>query len=297
MKLFSGRSNKPLTKKIAASLRIKVSSLEIFVFPDREKRVRVLDKVVNEDTVIVQPTSTPGDKNYMELFFITDALRRSGAKSIIAVIPYLGYQRQDHLFRDGEAVSLEVIVETLQAVGISKIISFDMHSVKIPSLSKIPIIHLSALPLFAKKIKEMPKKETILIAPDKGGLRRVKILSELLGGMPFGSIEKNRNLATGKVSAKKMEGDVKGKRAIIVDDMISTGGTISTAANLLLEKGATEIYVFATHPVFPNGAKETLEKVKAKKIFVTDSILVPEDKKFESLEIISIADLIAEAIR
>lgn len=296
MKIFSGTSNKLLAEKVALKLNTKLSPLDIFIFPDGEKRVRVIDKVVDEDAVIIQSTSNPADHNYMELFFIADALKRSGASSITAVIPYLGYQRQDHIFRDGEAVSLEVIVETLQAVGVSKIITLDVHSIKIPSLFKIPIIHISALDLFAEKIKELPKKEAVLVSPDMGGIRRIKILSKNLDNMPFSTIEKERDLETGSVSAKTINGEVKGKRAIIVDDMISTGGTILTATNLLLQKGADEIYVFASHPVFSGNAKETLEKVKAEKIFVTDSIYLEEEKYFKNLEVISVADIIAGSL-
>jgi len=296
MKIFSGSSNKPLAQKIAQQLKIELSPLEIFVFPDGEKRVRVIDGVVEQDCAIIQSTSNSADSNYIELFFIADALKRSGACSITAVIPYLGYQRQDHIFRDGEAVSLEVIVETLEAVGITKIITVDLHSVKIPELFKTPILHLSALALFAEKIKTLPKKESVLISPDMGGIRRIKLLSEDCG-IPFATIEKDRDLETGKVTAKNLEGEVRGKRAIIVDDMISTGDTILTASELLLEKGAGEIYVFATHPVFSGNAKQTLEKVKAEKIFVTDSINIPQEKKFSNLEILSISGLIASSLK
>lgn len=297
MKIFSGTSNKPLAEKIAHELNLKLSPLEIFVFSDKEKRIRVLDKVLDEDTVIIQSTSTPADYNYMELFFIADALKRSGAKSITAVIPYLGYQRQDHVFRDGEAVSLAVIVETLQTVGISRIVTIDLHSIKIPSLFQIPITHLSAFSLFAEKIKELPRKESVLVTPDMGGIRRIKILSGYLGNIPYAVIEKNRDLQTGDVTADRIEGEVRSKRAIIVDDMISTGKTILSAANLLREKDAGEIYVFATHPVFSENAKQTLEKVRAEKIFVTDSIFLPKEKLLNNLEILSISKLIGNSLK
>jgi len=138
MKIFSGSSNKPLAEKIVKSLNTLISPLEIDIFPDGEKRVRVVDKVVGEDAVVVQSTSPNPNDCYMELFFIVDALKRSGAKSVTAVVPYLGYQRQDHVFRDGEAVSLEVVIETLQAVGMDRLITFDLHSIKIPELFSLP---------------------------------------------------------------------------------------------------------------------------------------------------------------
>ncbi|MBI2622859.1 MAG: ribose-phosphate pyrophosphokinase [Candidatus Levybacteria bacterium] len=298
MKVFSGSSNKPLAEKIAEKLKTKLSPLEIHIFPDGEKRVRILEKVVDNECVVVQSTSTPTDQNYMELFFIVDAIRRSGAKSATAVIPYLGYQRQDHIFREGEAVSLEVVIRTLEAVGMDKLILFDLHSIKIPELFHIPVCHLSALPLFAEKIKEerFTNNSTVLISPDMGGIRRIKMLSEMLSGMPYASIVKNRNLATGETTAEEIEGEVK-KRALIVDDMISSGSTIITAVNLLLQKGVSEIYVFATHPVFSNAAPQVLQKSAIKKVFVTDSIEVPEKKQFPKLEVLSIAKMIADELK
>lgn len=268
-----------------------MSKLEIHVFPDGEKRVRILDKVVGEDCVVVQPTSMPADENYMELFFIIDALKRSGAGKITAVIPYLGYQRQDHIFRDGEAVSLEVVVETLQSTGVSKIITFDLHSIKIPELFKIQLIHLSALPLFAQNLQ---KDDSILVSPDMGGIRRIKEVSGMKGGMPFAVVDKDRDLATGEVEAVDLEGNVKGKTAIIIDDMISTGKTIVEASKLLIEKGAKKVLVFATHPVFSEDASKVLQNSPVEKVIVCDTIDIPPEKKFKKLEVISVARLIAK---
>lgn len=337
MKVFSGSSNKPLAEKIAKDLNTNLSPLEIDVFPDGEKRVRVVEKIVDEDTVVVQSTSPNPNDCYMELFFIVDALKRSGAKSVTAVVPYLGYQRQDHVFRDGEAVSLEVIIETLQAVGMNKLITFDLHSIKIPELFSMPIVHLSALPIFAEKIKKLTSaevasenfrvhnasnedlkqnsndanahsenfenfprlKDTILVSPDMGGIRRIKLLSEMLNNISYVSIIKDRDLTTGNIESNRIDNPdsnwKKGiKTAIIVDDMISTGRTIVAGIELLRKNGIEENIVFATHPVLSNDAKNILQNSKASKIFVTDSINVPKEKKFEKLEVLSISKLIAE---
>ncbi len=306
MKVFSGSSNKPLAQKVAKSLNTSLSPLEIFIFPDGERRVRVIDRVVGQDTVIIQSTSSMPDAYYMELFFIVDALKRSGAKSVVAVVPYLGYQRQDHVFRDGEAVSLEVIIETLESVGMNKLITFDLHSIKIPELFSIPIVHLSALPIFAEKIKEISGRfprlgDTILVSPDMGGIRRIKILSEMLSNMPFISIVKDRDLITGNIESNRIDTDSlqwkkTAKRAIIVDDMISTGRTIDAAVDLLIKYGIEESFVFATHPVFSNDAKNILQNSKVSKVFVTDAIEVSKKKKFAKLEVLSIAGEIAKNI-
>src|SRR5450759_1052696 len=175
MSIFSGSASRELAEKIAKSLGLELSPVEIFVFPDGEKRIRIKENVVGKDCVIVQSASTPPDENYMELFIMIDALKRSGAKSIKAIIPYLGYQRQDHIFRDGEAVSLEVIAEILTKVGMTELFSFDLHSPKIPDIFTVPVKHLSALPIFAEKIKrEFNLEEIVLVSPDMGGIRRIK---------------------------------------------------------------------------------------------------------------------------
>src|SRR5260221_2633468 len=230
MKLFSGSANKALTEAVAKELNKPLSLMDVHVFPDGERRIRVHDNVVGKRAAVIQSASTPVDTNYMELFFIVDALKRSGAEFVTAVVPYFGYQRQDHVFRDGEAVSLEVMIKMLQSVEVDKVISFDMHSIRIPDLFHIPVTHLSALPVFAQKIQDKfsDLSDTILVSPDDGGIARVKKLSELLGNMPYAVIGKNRDLVTGAITSEGIEsGNVKGKkRALIIDDMISSGGTM-----------------------------------------------------------------------
>lgn len=299
MKIFSGTSNLSLAEKVAQHLHISLSPLDMHIFPDGEKRIRVVDKVLGEDCIVVQPTSTPVDENYMELFLIVDALKRSGAKSVTAVIPYLGYQRQDHIFREGEAVSLSVVEKTLESVGVSSIIAFDLHSVKTPEIFHVPLYHLSALSLFAKKIEEIYGStlyNTVLVTPDMGGVRRIKILSEMLNNTPYVEIVKNRDVITGEISADKIKGDIR-EKAVIVDDMISTGLTIKQACKLLKNKGVKEIYVFATHAVFSKNAKKVLEQCDVVKFFVTDTISVLEKNRFKKLEILSVSSLIAQKIR
>lgn len=294
MKIFSGSAHKALAQKVAAVMGQSVCPIELVVFPDGERRIRVLENVVDEDVVIVQPTTTPADMNYMELFFIADGLKRSGARSITAVIPYVGYQRQDHVFRDGEAVSLEVIAKTLQAVGVERVVTIDLHSVRIPQAFGIPVSHLSALPLFAEAIKknDWNTADTFLVSPDMGGIRRVKILSELLDNMPFATVEKNRDLDTGAVEVVRIEGDLS-KRAIIVDDMVTSGSTLVKAAEALKERGVEEVIVFATHGILASGAPKFLQDSVIDKVFVTDTVLVSDVKKFEKLEILSVGEEVA----
>lgn len=300
MKLFSGSANKPLTEAVAKELNKPLSLIDIHVFPDGERRIRVHDNVVGQKAAVIQPASTPVDTNYMELFFIVDALKRSGAEFVTAVIPYFGYQRQDHIFRGGEAVSLEVVIKILESVGVDKMISFDMHTPKIPDLFHIPVAHLSALPIFAEEIKKRHwnSSDTVLVSPDMGGIGRIKKLSELLDNMPYASIEKNRDLATGAVSVEEIEqGSIEGKkRAILVDDMISSGNTIVLGASMLQMQGIDEVIVFATHPVFSVDAPGKLQNSVASKVYVTDTVAVSPEKQFPKLEILSVAPKIAQEL-
>lgn len=294
MLIFSGSSNTSLAKKVANGFGKKLSKLEIVTFPDKENRVRVIDKVLDQDVILVQSTGVSPNRYYMELFFILDSLRRSGVKSVTLVIPYLGYQRQDHIFRDGEAVSLEVIIKLIEKLGVDKIITFDLHSIKIPEFFTVPIVHLSALSVFAEEIKKMGTKDLVLVSPDKGGIRRIKILADFLDNkVPYVSIEKNRDLDTGDVKSVRIDGEVK-KRAIIVDDVISTGGTLISAANLLSKNGVREIFVMATHGIFAGEAPEALEDSIIKKVIVADTVEVRKNRKFNKLHVVSISPLITQ---
>lgn len=302
MKLYSGSSNRKLAEKIGRDVKENVFLPEKFIFPDGEERIRILESVVEEDIVLVQSLIPPVNEMLIETAFIVDALKRSGANRVFLVTPYLGYQRQDHVFRDGEAVSLEVVIKILEGVGVDQVLVFDLHSIKIPELFHIPVVHLSALTLFANKIKSLgfDGENTVLISPDMGGIRRIRILSELLGDMPYASIEKDRDLATGGVEAKEISMSnhlhLSGKRAIIVDDMISSGGTMIKASDLLMKHGVTEIIIFVTHALFSQNAPVLLQEAPVQWVYVTDTVLIPKDKKFPKLETLSISQMIANEL-
>ena len=200
-------------------------------------------------------------------------------------------------------------------MGADKFVAFDLHSIKVPELFSIPVLHLSALSLFAQKIREIAgssrfmvdgkstmndEQSTInrfvLVSPDMGGIRRIKELSESLGNIPYATIVKNRDLETGKIEDSQLNGEVKGKVAVIVDDMIATGDTTVDAARLLLEKGAEKVFAFATHAVFTKKAHEILQNSQIEKVWVTDTIFIPEEKKFPKLEVISVSEVIAKGL-
>ncbi len=299
MLIFSGTSNPTLAEKIAHDLGTKLSDLEIFKFPDKEVRVRVIENVLDKHSIVVQSTGVHPNHYYMQLFFILDAIKRSGGGEVTLVIPYLGYQRQDHIFRSGEAVSLEVIVNLLETMKIDRVISFDLHATRIAEFfitRKIKIDHLSALPVFAKEIEKMDKENIVLVSPDMGGIRRIKILANLLGNkIPYISIEKNRDLNTGEIESSKINGEVK-KVAVIVDDVISTGKTLIAASDLLIKNGAEEVYVMATHGIFAGEAPMALQNSSVKKVTITDTIEVRPNRKFEKLQILSVSKLIADVL-
>jgi ribose-phosphate pyrophosphokinase len=297
MLIFSGSSNNPLAQGIAKCFDKEVSPAEVFTFPDGEKRITLKDRIVGESVVLIQSTNAPVDENYMELFLMVDALKRSGAQEVKLLIPYMGYQRQDHIFRDGEGVSLEVMAKLLEAVGVSEVFAFDLHSIKIPEIFTIPTHNLSALSVFAEKIKaEFSGKEPILISPDMGGIRRIKEISEMLN-IPFTTIVKDRDLNTGSICDSKLNGEVANRQALMVDDMMSTGETMVKACDLLLENGATGVYAFATHAILSGDASRILQESKIEKVFVTDTVEIPEEKKFAKLEILSIAKIAALALQ
>ena len=295
MKLFGGSASIDLAHKIGKQLNLSVFPVDQHIFPDGERRVRIPENVVGESVMLIQSTNPPVDTNSMELFFLIDSAKRSGAEFVTAVVPYLGYQRQDHIFRDGEAVSLEVVIRILESLGIDRLISVDMHSVKIPDLFHIPVTHLTAMPLFAEEIKKnnWNTHDTLLISPDMGGIARIKQLSVLLDTMPYAALEKNRDLTTGGITITAIEdGSVSNKkRAIMVDDMISSGQTVLLGAEFLKKQGIEEVIVMATHAVFSEDAPKKLQESLIDAVFVTDTVHVAEKKQFPKLKILSVAPL------
>ena len=319
--------NKSLSESIAQKLKIELIYPEITVFPDSEQRVRIPGNVSGQRVYLLKSIVPPVDSAVMQLSFLVDALNKNGADKVIGIIPYVPYMRADHMFRTGEAVPLEVVISMIQDSKLNEIIIVDPHSIKIPEMFKIPVRDLSALPLFAKKIKEimaqvgnsasltlensslrssniqairsskLPSlKDFTIVSPDMGGIRRLKLLDGLLGGVNQVVINKDRNYESGEVRVAEYEGKIRGK-CFIVDDIISTGKTVVQAIDTLDQGGGETVYVFATHPVFSENASELLKNSRAEKIYVTNSIPIPDEKKFEKLEILSVSDLIAEEIK
>lgn len=293
MRILAGSSNVSLARAVAKNLGVDLLRAKVSTFPDKENKVKLPE--LGEDFVVFQSTGISPNRNYIELFFILDALPKSYKKTV--VMPYVGYSRQNEAFSEGEAVPLRVIGKILEGLGVSKLICVDLHKGEVASLFNFETENIKALTVFTEKIKlmDLNLSETTLVAPDKGSLARVQEMAGILG-IEFTSISKKRNYDTEEIESMDIAGKV-GKTAILVDDIISTGGTILKAASLIKEKGADEVYVFATHGVLAGDASVKLQESSINKVFVTDSLEIPSKRRFPKLEIISIADLLTNSLK
>lgn len=299
MLLVGDLNNRSLSDSLGKELGLDVIYPDKHIFDDGEMRMRIEVPVLDEDVFILKSTSQPVNDNFLELLFTIDALKRSGAHKVTVVIPYLGYSRADHVFREGEAVPLEVIIKSLEANGLDEVILIDPHTIRMSEMFKIPHRMESALPVFAETISELglPPEKISIVSPDMGGIRRVRQLSEMIFGSTYAAINKDRDLESGSIESTHVgEGEVR-EICIVTDDIISTGDTMVKAVELCLKEGAKVVYIFATQPVFAHDAHEKLKNCRAERVYVTDAIEVTEEKRFENLEILSLAPQIAKLIK
>ncbi|OIO13492.1 ribose-phosphate pyrophosphokinase [Candidatus Gottesmanbacteria bacterium CG11_big_fil_rev_8_21_14_0_20_37_11] len=296
IKIFSGNSNKVLAGEIAQLIGAKLSKVEIIRFADSECRVRIQEDVEGKDVFIIQSLSNPVDENLMELLLLCDAVKRGEARKIIAVIPYHGYARQDRIHRPGECLSAHVVTKLIETVGFDKLVTVELHNEAILGFFDIPVTHLSGLSIFKPLVQKI-KEDIVVITPDAGALKRSQKFSEGLD-VPLALIEKKRDLDhMHKILSMKVVGNVKGKTAIIVDDVIVTGGTLLNAAHLLKQEGARQVIAAVTHADFVGGADKILQESPVDRIWVTDTISIPKEMRFSKLEVVSSSKLIAEALR
>ena len=294
--LFSGSSNLPLAHEVAKILNISLGKVDLTRFADGELRPWIQDDVRDKTVIILESLSYPMDEHIMEMVLMGDAIRRCAPRAVIAVIPYMGYSRQDKLHRVGEPVSARVIAKFLEVSMFSEIINVDLHNDAIVGFFQIPVMHISALQVLADEVKKMHIENGVVISPDVGGVKRARNLAYALD-LPMVVMEKRRFLDKHDTSESyQIIGDVNDKTAIIIDDIISTGGTTVQAAESLKEAGATSVIALATHGVLAGEAVEKLSHAPIDRIIVTNSINIVGDKKFDKLHIVSIAPLIANAI-
>lgn len=297
LKIFSLSSNRPLAEKIAEEVGLELGKLSISHFSDGEIKVNIEESVRGDHVYVVQSTSYPVSDHLMELLIMIDALRRASAKTINVVMPYYGYARQDRKAQSREPITAKLVANMLTMAGASRVLVLDLHAAQIQGFFDIPVDHLMGAPLLANYFIEnhLNEEDCVVVSPDHGGVTRARKLAEFLK-TPIAIIDKRRprpNVA----EIMNIVGEVQGKRCIIIDDMIDTAGTITLAAKALKEKGATEVYICCTHAILSGEAVRRLEAAPVEKVIVTDSILMPEDKKTDIIEIISVAQLVAEAIR
>ena len=294
--IFAGNSNIPLASQIAKILGQNLGKVEIIRFADSECRVRVEEEVEGKDIFIIQSLSNPVDENLMEFLLMGDAVKRGEARRVIAVLPYHGYARQDRVHRPGECLSSHVVAKLIESVGFDKLITVELHNETILGFFEIPVVHLSGLSIFQTEIEKI-KNDVVVITPDAGALKRSQKFAEELD-LPLALIEKKRDLNKAhKILSMKVVGDVKDKIAVIVDDVIVTGGTLVNAAYLLKEKGAKQVVACATHADFVGGADKILKDSPVDRIWVTDTIPVPEEQRFSKLQVFPIAPLIAASMK
>jgi len=294
--LFSGSSNIPLAQEVAGLMHITLGEVDLTRFADGELRPWIQNDLRDKTVIVLESLSYPMDEHVMEMVLMGDAIRRMAPKTMIAVIPYMGYSRQDKLHRMGEPVSARVIAKFLEISMFSEMICVDLHNDAIVGFFQVPVTHISALPVLAEQIRAMNLKNGVIISPDVGGVKRARNLAYILD-MPMVVMEKKRYLDKHDASEMfQIIGDVKGKTAIIVDDIIATGGTTVQGAKSLKDAGAEAVVVMTTHGVLAGDAVHNLSNGFIEKVFVTNSINIPAKKHFAKLHIVSIAPLLADAI-
>ncbi|MDZ7586792.1 MAG: ribose-phosphate pyrophosphokinase [Patescibacteria group bacterium] len=294
MLVFSGSSNLILAKKIAKSLRTRLGKMQLSKFPNDEIRVWVREKQIGKKAVIVQSLSHPTDTHLLEFCLIADALKRKGVKEITAVIPWLGYSKQDRVFRSGEPLSALVVAKILQITPLKKVIFYDLHKPEIARFFKGKVINLSGRKLFRDYFKNKVDQETVVVAPDAGARESSARFARNLG-VSIAYIKKTRDLNTGEIKIKGISRNVIGKKVLIKDDMIATGGTLLEGAKFLIKHGAKSIDVAATHHLYLPGVQKKFDQSLINSLLVTDTI--KPKNGHGKLKIISVADKIAEAIR
>ena len=297
--LFTGTANPELASEVSKILEIPLSAADVGYFSDGEIKVQIEDNVRGHDTFIIQSTCTPQNKNLMELMLLADALKRSSASRITAIVPYYGYARQDRRVRSARVpISAKVVADMFSSVGIDRVLTIDLHSETIQGFFDMPADNVYAAKLMVDDIKaNNERKDIVVVSPDVGGVVRSRALAKLLDDTDLAIIDKRR-AAANQSEVMNIIGDIDGKVCIVPDDIIDTAGTLCNAANALKEKGAKAVKAYITHPVLSGPAIERLEKSDIDELVVTNSIpLSQEAEKCSKIRVISLGSTIAECIK
>ena len=293
--LLTGNANRELAKKISRHLGKPLTDMEVFKFSNDNTFVKIKENIRRREVFIVQPTCYPVNDNIMELLIIMDACVRASASGITAVVPYFGYARSDKKDQPRVPISAKLVADLITVAGADRIITMDLHSEQIQGFFNIPVDHLYAAPVIIDYLNSLDLGDFVVVAPDVGSAKRARGIAKRIAA-DLAIVDKRR---VGNVDATEVLtviGEVEGKTCIILDDLIDTGGTLVKAAEMLVEKGASDIYAVATHAVLSGPAIERLEKSVIKELIVTDTIPIPQEKRIGIIKILSVSKLLADAI-
>ncbi|MFM7320358.1 MAG: ribose-phosphate diphosphokinase [Armatimonadota bacterium] len=299
LRIFAGSSHPALAREIAGQLGVPLGNLLLTRFSDGEIRVQVEESARGMDVFLVQPTSSPVNESLMELLILIDAFRRASAARITCVLPYYGYARQDKKIKPREPVTARLVADLLTEAGANRVVCLDLHAQQIQGFFRLPVDHLYAGPLIGRHLIEtgLAGPDACVVSPDEGGVRRALTMAEMLG-TPLATIAKRRP-APNMVEVVEIIGDVRGKRCILIDDMIDTGGSIAHGASALVARGAASVVACCTHPVFSPGVLDRFENSPIERVIVTNSIPRNDAEHAYShrIETLTVAPLLADAIR
>jgi len=293
LKVFSGNANLKLAEEVCEYLGIPLGNALVSRFSDGEVNVQILESVRGHDVFLIQPTSPPVNENLMELLVMLDALKRASAGRITAVLPYYGYARQDRKVQPRVPITAKLVADLLTVAGADRILTMDLHSGQIQGFFNIPVDNLLAMPIFMEYMESKGVESLVVVSPDAGGVERARAFAKKFH-LPLAIIDKRR-VANNVAEVMHVIGEVKGKRAFILDDMIDTAGTLVKSAQALLNEGANECLAAATHPVFSGPAWERIENSPLSEVVVTNTI--PLKKTSNKVKVLSVAPLIGEAIK
>ena len=295
LKIFAGTANPELAREVADYLDIQLGAVKISPFSDGEIYVQIQESVRGVDCFVIQPTCSPVNENLMELLILLDALKRASAGRITVVMPYYGYARQDRKAAGREAISAKLVADLLTTAGAQRVLALDLHKPQIMGFFNILVDHLYASPVLLDYIRSLPGNDKVLVSPDVGGVARARAFAKKLGDAPIAIIDKRRSQHNVS-EVLNVVGEVDGKTAIMVDDMIDTAGTIVKGAELLKKEGAKAVYAVATHAVLSGPANKRIEESSIEKLIVTNSIPHDPSKISKKIVQLSVAKLLGEAI-
>ena len=298
MKLFTGSAHPAFAKMVAQALDMQLGKVQVSRFSDGEIAIEILENVRGDEIFIIQPTSAPCNDYLMELMLMADALRRASASAIIAVIPYFGYARQDRRVRSARVpISAKVVADMLASVGISRVITVDLHADQIQGFFHHPVDNVYASPVFINDVKKLAVQDPVVIAPDAGGVMRAWAIAKRLNDADLSIIDKRRVKANHSV-VMNIIGDVSGRHCVLVDDIVDTAGTLTQAALALRKSGAKSILAYCTHPILSGNALEAIETSELDELIVCDTIpLSTKHQNCSKIRQISLSELLAETIR